>query len=193
MYAPLARSDYYEDSVTIRCHQPTTNLPSAGPWAASDRFPRSPLSGCRVSRPGVTRQHRHAYAADLQHGLRTSALHQPRRRLRLLIGERALHPAQIRQIRAGGSVTRLRTLVPLVRLLVSLAGPVPAVPIRPVVVRAAYRAARLRDQAALSFTGLLRRTSGRVLTRSPGTASPRGAPAGTSPSGPAPDQRPAGR
>lgn len=84
MYAPLARSDYYEDSATIRCHQPTTGLPSArlaaGPRAASNRFPRSPLSGCRVSRPAVPRQHRHAYAADLQHGLRTSALHRRRSR-----------------------------------------------------------------------------------------------------------------
>lgn len=84
MYAPLACSDYYEDSATTRCHQSTTDLPSArlaaGPGAASDRFPRSPLFGCRVSRPAVPRQHRHAYAADLQHGLRTSALHQPRSR-----------------------------------------------------------------------------------------------------------------
>ncbi|MFF7988127.1 hypothetical protein ACFZDK_55685 [Streptomyces sp. NPDC007901] len=27
-YAPLARSDYYEDSATTRCRRPTTNLPS---------------------------------------------------------------------------------------------------------------------------------------------------------------------
>ncbi len=40
--------------------------------------------------------------------------------------ERALHPAQICQLRAGGYVTRLQALVPLVRLLNSLAGPVPS-------------------------------------------------------------------
>lgn len=28
VYAPLARSDYYRDSATARCRQPTTNLPS---------------------------------------------------------------------------------------------------------------------------------------------------------------------
>src|SRR5262249_8591976 len=46
MYAPLARSDYYETSAPSHGPQPATSLPTARPdaWQPGDRgwFPRSP-------------------------------------------------------------------------------------------------------------------------------------------------------
>ena len=77
MYAPLTRSDYYGASATPWRRQPTTDLALrlAGrqPGKATPRrFPRSPPSGRRASRPALPRQHRHAYAAGFQRGLPTS-------------------------------------------------------------------------------------------------------------------------
>ena len=56
--------------------QPTTGLAlqlaGCQPGEATpERFPRSPPSGRRASRPALPRQHRHAYAAGLQRGLPT--------------------------------------------------------------------------------------------------------------------------
>ena len=55
-------------------HQPTTGLAlqlaGCQPGEATPRrFPRSPPSGRRASRPALPRQHRHAYAAGFQRGL----------------------------------------------------------------------------------------------------------------------------
>src|SRR5215472_11144833 len=70
-----------------------------------------------------------------------------------------------------------------------------AVPVRPVVVGAAYHPpVRLHGQAAPSFTSLLRQTSGKGLSPLPGTAAPRGARAHTSTTSPGrPPPPPAGR
>src|SRR3954466_15883768 len=89
--------------------------------ATSARFPRSPLSGRRVSRPALPRQHRHTYAAGIQRGLPTS-IERPASKSPPTRRRRALHPAHILQIGAGGTLTGRQALVPLVRRLVLLAG-----------------------------------------------------------------------
>jgi hypothetical protein len=95
--------------------------------AAPSRFPRSPPPGRRVSRPAVPWQHRHPYAAVLQDGLPADTFSRLRSRPRHPYAEArtAFRPRSAR-FRAGGRVTGLQLLVPLVRRLVSLAGPAPS-------------------------------------------------------------------
>ena len=95
--------------------------------AAPGRFPRSPPPSRRVSRPAVPRQHRHPYAAVIQDGLPTGTLKRLRSRLRLPNAKALLHPGpDPPDFEPGGSVTGRQALVPLVRRLVSLAGPAPS-------------------------------------------------------------------
>jgi hypothetical protein len=89
-------------------------------------------------------------------------------------------PTQIRQVRVGSTLTELHALVPLVHLLVLLAGPAPSGS-----ARASRRCQdcsrpprRLPDQAVLSFAGLLRQPSGQGLSPQLGTLAPRGARTG---------------
>ena len=71
-------------------------------------------------------QHRHGYAADLHRGLPTDDINQPRSSPHRS-ADAHCSPAQIRQIRAGGLLLRgVQTLVSLVHLPVSLAGPRPS-------------------------------------------------------------------
>jgi hypothetical protein len=133
--------------------------------ATPERFPRSPPSVRQVSRPALPRQHRHAYAAGLQRGLPTGALTRLRSRPRASRW-RALHPAHIHQIGAGTTITGLQTLIPLVRLLVSLAGPAPSgsASTSRLCQGRSHPSARLRGRAALSFFGLLRQAGDRGLS-----------------------------
>jgi hypothetical protein len=172
MHAPFARSDYYGNSATARHHQPTACLPSTRGVgrAAPGRFPRSPPSGRRVSRPAIPRQHRHAYAAvlrrDLPTGLNTPASESPPP----AGGGVRCNPAQIRQVRAGGTVTGRQTLVSRVQLPVSLAGP--ALSGSASTSRRCQGCSHLvlclQDPAALSFPSLLRQASGGALPSPPG-------------------------
>ena len=89
-------------------------------------------------------------------------------------------PTQIRQVRVGSTLTELHALVPLVHLLVLLAGPVPSGS-----TRASRRCQdcsrphrRLPDQAVLSFARLLRQPSGQGLPPRLDTRAPRGARTG---------------
>jgi hypothetical protein len=83
---------------------------------------------------------------------------------------RALHPARILQIGAGGTLTGRQALVPLVRRLALLAGPAPSgsADASRRCKGCSHLPARLRRSAALSFTGLLRQAGGRGLSPLPG-------------------------
>ena len=91
---------------------------------ATGRFPRSSPFGQPVRRPALPRQHRHEYAAVLPRGLPTG-IERPASESPSNDGVRCI-PAHICQVRAGGTLTGLQTLVPLVHLPVSLAGPEPS-------------------------------------------------------------------
>ena len=86
-------------------------------------------------------------------------------------------PAHIRQVRAGSAITERRSLVPLVRLLVSLAGPGPSGSsgtsrrCR----GCSHPRRRLPGRASPSFTRPLRRPGGEVLPPLSIDAAPRGA------------------
>ena len=72
MYVAFPRSDYYEDSVLLSGHRPTTGLAAAtlAGWrvGARQQFPCSPCTGWRGRCPAVPRQPRHEYAAGLPRG-----------------------------------------------------------------------------------------------------------------------------
>ena len=83
---------------------------------------------------------------------------------------RALHPAHILQIGAGGTLTGRQALVPLVRRLVLLAGPASSgsADTSRRCQGCSHLRVRLHASAALSFTSLLRQTGGRGLSPLPG-------------------------
>jgi hypothetical protein len=89
-------------------------------------------------------------------------------------------PTQIRQVRVGSTLTEFHPLVPLVHLLVLLAGPAPSgstrAPRRCQDCSRLHR--RLPGQAVLSFARLLRQPSGQGLPPRLGTLAPRGARTG---------------
>ena len=88
--------------------------------------PRSLRTACRVRRPTLPLQPRHGYAAGFRDGLPADDIDQPGSSPRRGADARC-RPAQICQIRAGGLLLRgVRTLVSLVHLPVSLAGPGPS-------------------------------------------------------------------
>lgn len=89
------------------------------------RFPRSSPFGRPVRRPVLPRQHRHAYAAVLHRGLPTGIERPASESPSPGDGVRCV-PAHICQVRAGGTVTGFQTLVPRVRLPISLAEPGPS-------------------------------------------------------------------
>ena len=72
MYVAFPRSDYYEDSVLLSGHRPTTGLAAAtlAGWrvGARQQFPCSPCTGWRGRCPAVPRQPRHEYAAGFPRG-----------------------------------------------------------------------------------------------------------------------------
>lgn len=70
-------------------------------------------------------RHRHEYAVDLPRGL-PAGFHKPTQKFPTDLGGCAPHPAPIRQVRAGGPLRDVMTLVPRVLLSISLAGPAPS-------------------------------------------------------------------
>ena len=131
MYAPLVRSDYYGTSVPLGGPRSATDLPFRQTGCPTMR---AATSGSHVpcvpigqdGRPTLPRQPRRAYAADLRRDLLARRLDGLRSRTLSLRAAAHCIPAQIRQIRAGTTLTGLYTLVPRVRLLALLAGPAPS-------------------------------------------------------------------
>ncbi len=127
MHDTFCRSDYYGFSVPPVANSrqrtcPTTDL--AGRGEGDNRwFPRSPCTGRRGRCPAMPLQHRHTYTAGIRCGLTTGTINQLRSHPSW--GVRC-NPAPIRQIRAGGTLEGLFTLVPCVHLPILLAGPTPS-------------------------------------------------------------------
>lgn len=177
MYVPLARSDYYGTSATTRRHRRTTHLPTTAAGGSDGSLPTfitvrstgeaassTPAASPRLRRsPSAWPPHRHrktGFGVAAHWG-----------------GVRCV-PAPICQVRAGGTVTGLQTLVSRVHLPISLAEPGPsdsAGPPRPCQ-GCSHPGACLRDGAALSFPTLLRQRRGRGLAPPPEPVTPRGAP-----------------
>jgi hypothetical protein len=111
MYAAFPRSDYYGGSAPPRTVRPTVgpariSAPDARPAAGPGRFPCSLVIACRSRRPAIPRRHRHDYAAVLHRGLARQRTRPPHKSPARADGRRAPHPAQIRQVRAGGNSLR---------------------------------------------------------------------------------------
>ena len=172
MYAPLTRSDYYGASATSRGHQPTTGLPSA--WLAARREGRH-QDASHVHHHPVDERAVQLYPGSIAAPTPQAFGGPPRRHQEIGFGVatrrwRALHPAHILQIGAGGKLTGLPALVPLVRRLVLLAGPASSG--SPGASRrcqgCSHPRAHLHVQAALSFTSPLRQASGGGPSPPPG-------------------------
>ncbi len=110
-------------------------------------------------------RHRHEYAVDLPRGL-PAGFHKPTQKFRTDLGGCAPHPAPIRQVRAGGPLRDVMTLVPRVLLSISLAGPAPSGSTGhvPALSGLLLPSPASPDQAALSSTDLLRQTGGEGLS-----------------------------
>ena len=161
MWPAFPASDYYDGSAPSQAAQPTTGLtrhrpgrPAGG--ADPGWFPRSPHTGRRGRCPAIPLRPRHEYAADLPRGLPAGDFTRPGSRPPSAGVHRT--PAHIHQVGAGVSLEGLYTLVPHVHLSVSLAGPGPSGSADPSrrCQGCSHPHRRLPDQAAPSFTGLLR-------------------------------------
>ena len=185
MRTAFPSSDYYEASVPSRDHQPTSGLPVTA------------LEGPQGGQPRTVPTFTRSRSTREMPSYAPAASPQVRRRLSPWPPRRPIHsgygvarpvstagvhgiPTQIRQVRVGSTLTELHALVPLVHLLVLLAGPAPSGS-----ARASRRCQdcsrpprRLPDQAVLSFAGLLRQPSGQGLSPQLGTLAPRGARTG---------------
>jgi hypothetical protein len=183
MWPAFPASDYYGPSVPSRRHQPATGLPTCRPGRAAGRDQQD---GSHVHsrivrrdrRPAMPLQPRHGYAADLHHGLPTGETYRPRSSPPPRVRVRAATQPRSARFELVGLLRDVQPLVPHVRLPSCLPDPDHlAVLARPVVVRAAFRPPpRPRDQAALSFTGPLRRAGSGVLSPPHDSRTPRGAP-----------------
>src|SRR5215212_9638635 len=124
-------SDYYEASAPPDGHQPTTNLPATA------------LAGQQEGRPRVVPTFTTNRSTREMPSYTPAASPQVRRSLSSWPPHRFVHPGsgvarhvfiadahgaptQIHQVRVGSTLTGLHALVPLVHLLVSLAGPAPS-------------------------------------------------------------------
>ena len=131
------------------------------------RFPRSPLADRRGRCPAESRQHRHRYAAGLPDGLLLGPVLRGRSRppARSRRACAATRPASAR-FGAGRQLTGRQHWFLAYTFSSCLPDPhPPVVQARPGVVRAAsHPHRRLPDQAALSFTALLRQDGGGGLS-----------------------------
>jgi hypothetical protein len=133
MYAPLARSDYYEASAPSHGPQPTTDLPTAAPDARreGDRgwFPRSPENRSASEAPAFTPtaspRLRRRLSPWPSHRIIQPASKLPTRPTRPRRPRAASRPTSVR-FEHGPGITGRQTAVPLVHLLASLAGPRPS-------------------------------------------------------------------
>src|SRR5215212_2200002 len=124
-------SDYYEASAPPDGHQPTTSLPATA------------LAGQQEGRPRVVPTFTTNRSTREMPSYTPAASPQVRRSLSSWPPHRFVHPGsgvarhvfiadahgaptQIHQVRVGSTLTGLHALVPLVHLLVSLAGPAPS-------------------------------------------------------------------
>jgi hypothetical protein len=131
MQTAFPPSDYYEASAPPEGHQPTTSLPATAPAGqqggrprvvptfTTDRSTREMPSYTPTASPRVRRSlsswppHRFVHpGSGVARHLHTADAHGT--------------PTQIHQVRVGSTLTGLHALVPLVHLLVSLAGPAPS-------------------------------------------------------------------
>ncbi len=125
----------------------------------------------------MSQQHRHEYTAGLPHGLPVR-LSYTSRKFPPPHGQRcALRPAQIRQVRAGGPGEGRKAPVPRVLLSATLAGPAPSGSTRTSrLCQGCSRPPRRHaDQAAPSFSGLLRQATGEGLSPPHEPTAPHGA------------------
>jgi hypothetical protein len=74
-----------------------------GPWREPGRFPCSLIVAGRRRSPAIPPRHRHGYAADLHRGLPDQQKWPARKLPTPKSGRHAPLPAQIRQVRAGGT------------------------------------------------------------------------------------------
>ena len=175
MWPAFPTSDYYEGSAPSPSpsadDEPARRRPG---WpagrAARGWFPRSPLTGRRGRRPAFPLQPRHGYAAGLPRGLPAGPVHRLRSRPTIRRACTATRPTSTRL----EPVLDLRGFNHWFLHSYTFPSRLPdpgrlAVPTRPVVVGAAPTLTlRLQAQAAPSFSGLLRRPAGGVLSSPPG-------------------------
>ena len=116
-------------------------------------FPRSLLTVRRMRRPAMPLRPRHAYAADIQRGLRGSDLFPPQEFPAQLLRVRVAAQPRSTRFELEGGLRSLQTLVSHVHLFVSLAGPGPSGSAGPSrrCQGCSRLLLRLQGQAALSF------------------------------------------
>jgi hypothetical protein len=131
MQTAFPPSNYYEASAPPEDHQPTTSLPATAP------------AGQQVGRPRVVPTFTTDRSTREMPSYTPTASPQVRRSLSSWPPHRFVHPGsgvarhlhtadahgtptQIHQVRVGSTLTGLHALVPLVHLLVLLAGPAPS-------------------------------------------------------------------
>jgi hypothetical protein len=129
MWTAFPSPDYYagsapSDANSRRRACPPAPITNAG-RATPDGSHVHHQTAQRRRRPAIPLRHRHAYPAALRRGLPAGDMNRPRSRPPPTAGVHR-DPAHIRQVRAGGILRGVRTLVSHVHLSVSLAGPEPS-------------------------------------------------------------------
>jgi hypothetical protein len=138
-------------------------------------FPRSLCSVRQGRCPAIPLQHRHAYAAGIQHGLATDLTEPASESTNIVVRCILTH---IRQVGVSSPLEELWTLVHShLHLLVLLTQPGTSGSAAPArhCQSCSHRSVRLHGSTALSFNGLLRQPKGGVLSSPHGNTAPRGA------------------
>jgi hypothetical protein len=109
MHRAFPGSEYYGGSAPSRPDRPTAgparrSALAARPMAGPERFPCSLFADRRRRSPAIPPRPRHGYAADLHRGLPRQPSKPPRELPAPQSGGHAPLPAQIRQVRAGGTL-----------------------------------------------------------------------------------------
>ena len=186
MYDAFRRSDYYGPSVPPWSRQPTADLPATTTLAGrrhGQLQDGSHVHDVAIDGTGAQLfplQPRHGYAAGLPHGLTTGCI-RPASESPATDLAAGVHccPALIGQVRAGVTLEGVQPLVHSRYASPSCsADPGPSGSTGPsrLCQGCSHPHPRFRDQAALSFTGLLRQPSRGVLAPPLANVAPRGAP-----------------